>query len=416
MNMRGYFAEAVQSLYAARLRTSLALIGIIIGIASVIAMVSVGVIVKEEALRQFKELGTDLLTLEKTGGNIPAIDADNAVAGDIKVSFPAPKPSLDVFKLQTLMDIPAHCSAVSLVAPFSPAGFGDMNCRGRKLGRAVMIGVTEAFLEVNKLSVATGRFLSDFDGQTRFCVIGDGVAKMIMQLGAASVVGEKIRIGNEVFTIIGVLHAVTMGKMRPSDTNLSVFTHISTILRIFKEARITTVMVKIRSGEKPENARRQLEHFFSFGGDTSGIRITSPEDVVAQMEKQMQMYTWLLGVIGSISLFVGGIGVMNVMLVAVSERRREIGIRRALGASRFDIMGQYLVETCLLTQFGGLVGIVVGVICTRIIAYYAGWQFLLSLEALLLGVVVSSLVGLFFGVYPARMAASLDPAVALRAE
>lgn len=416
MKVKGYLSEALQSLYATKQRTFLALIGIVIGIASVISMVSVGVIVKEEALSQFKELGTDLLTLEKVGGDIPSVDAGDAITSGVEAPFSVPKPLSDVFKLQKIMTIPTNCSTISHIAPFMPAGFGDINCRGRKLGRGVMVGVTESFLDVNKLKIATGRFLSDLDEQARFCVVGDGIAKTIMQLGAASVIGEKIRAGNEVFIVIGVIREVAVGKMRPSDANFSIFTHISNVLRLFKEAQITTVMAQIRPGEKSDSARRQLERFFSPQNSKSGVRITSPEDVIAQMEKQMKMYTLLLGAIGSISLFVGGVGVMNVMLTSVSERRKEIGIRRALGANRFDIMGQYLAETCLLTQLGGLIGIITGVICTRIIAYYAQWHFLLSLEAVLFGVVVSTLVGFFFGVYPARMAALLDPAVALRAD
>jgi len=130
----------------------------------------------------------------------------------------------------------------------------------------------------------------------------------------------------------------------------------------------------------------------------------------------MQMFTLLLGAIGSISLIVGGVGVMNVILVSVTERRREIGIRRALGARRGDIRGQFLIESLILSMVGGLFGILVGVGASRLIAHFAKWQFSLSLGAILLGVGVSSAVGIFFGFYPARQASLLDPIVALKSD
>ncbi|NCA91299.1 MAG: FtsX-like permease family protein, partial [Gammaproteobacteria bacterium] len=146
------------------------------------------------------------------------------------------------------------------------------------------------------------------------------------------------------------------------------------------------------------------------------VRARSPEEIIAQMEKQMRMFTLLAGAIGSISLIVGGIGVMNVMLVSVTERRREIGVRRALGARQGDIQQQFLVESVILSLLGGLFGILLGVGASWLTAYLAYWKFLLSLDAILLGVGVASAVGIFFGFYPARQAARLDPIQALRAD
>ena len=278
------------------------------------------------------------------------------------------------------------------------------------------MGVTESFLAINKLRVKSGRFLSDLDEQSQFCVVGNGVGREMQRLGAAGAVGERIRVGDNIFTVIGVIKDVPEGGMRRFDANTSVFVHITSVLRMSKDAEINTVTARVSPGYTNDSARKQVLTFFATKTKTPSVRVTSPEEVIAQMEKQMQMFTLLLGAIGSISLIVGGVGVMNVMLVSVTERRREIGIRRALGAKRGDIKGQFLIESIILSMIGGLIGIVVGVGAARIISHFAHWQFMVSVSAILLGVGVSTAVGVFFGFYPARKAARLDPIEALRYE
>ena len=170
------------------------------------------------------------------------------------------------------------------------------------------------------------------------------------------------------------------------------------------------------NGTTNNAARDQIMAYIAALGKGQTVKITSPEEIIAQMEKQMQMFTLLLGAIGSISLIVGGVGVMNVMLVSVTERRREIGIRRALGAKRGDIRGQFLIESVILSLIGGLFGIIFGIGASWLIAHFAKWQFALSFSAILLGVGVSNAVGIFFGYYPARQASLLDPIVALKSD
>ena len=174
--------------------------------------------------------------------------------------------------------------------------------------------------------------------------------------------------------------------------------------------------VRVSNGVTNQAARDQVLNYFRSKTKSSSVKVTSPEEIIAQMEKQMQMFTLLLGAIGSISLIVGGVGVMNVMLVSVTERRREIGIRRALGAKRGDIRGQFLIESIILSLIGGFFGIIFGVGASRVISYFAHWHFALSIGAILLGVGVSNAVGIFFGYYPARQASLLDPIVALKSD
>jgi putative ABC transport system permease protein len=404
MILRANLTEAARSLLSSKQRTILALIGIVIGIGSVIAMVSVGKIVQEESLRQFREMGTDILTIEKDMGG----------GADSKPGGGAPGPGA-ALRLADILAIPGACPGIDTVAPMARGG-GEISFNGKKLEQASALGVTESFLGINKLKIGQGRFLTDMDEQSRYCVIGNAVANQMPQLGGGQPIGGKIRIGDNLFTVIGVLKPVPEGGMRRFEPNTSILIHITTGMRAFVNAEIGSVTAHVRTGVSNKTAGEQVKAHFTAKAKGLSVRVTSPEEVVAQMEKQMQMFTLLLGAIGSISLIVGGVGVMNVMLVSVTERRREIGIRRALGAKRGDIRGQFLIESVILSLVGGLLGILFGVGASRIIAHFAHWQFALSTSAILLGVGVSNAVGVFFGYYPARQASLLDPIVALKSD
>ena len=393
--------EAVRSLLASKQRTILALIGIVIGIGSVIAMVSVGRIVQEESLRQFKEMGTDILSIEKEFSPLPSTTSGAAANSALR--------------LDTVLAIPSRCPGIAAVAP-SVRGNGNVSFNGRKLERASPIGVTASFIAINKLSIREGRFLSDLDEQSRYCVIGSQVAAELQKKAADRAIGSKIRIGDNLFTVIGVTNEVHEGGMRRFEPNEMIYIHITTGMRVFSNAEITSITARVTAGTTNNSARDQVMAYFTSLGKGQAIKVTSPEEIIAQMEKQMQMFTLLLGAIGSISLIVGGVGVMNVMLVSVTERRREIGIRRALGAKRGDIKGQFLIESVILSLIGGAFGILFGTAASWLIAHFAKWQFVLSLSAILLGVGVSNAVGIFFGYYPARQASMLDPIVALKSD
>ena len=390
--------EAVRSLYSAKQRTLLALIGIVIGIGSVIAMVSVGNIVQQEALRQFKELGTDILTIEKDFGG--GADGKAATAN---------------FRLKDVMALPLHSSAISVVAPYTQGGGGDVFYGGKRIERTHFLGVTESFLSLNKLPLFEGRFLSDMDWQSRYIVLGADVADQLRAAGADKVVGEQLRIGEHIFTVLGVLAPVPQSGARRFEPNALVIAHINPVLRL-PGTEIFVISAKVKQDAENRTGSQQVVAYFSRLPQSMAVRVSSPEDLIAQMEKQSQMFTLLLGAIGGISLVVGGVGVMNVMLVSVSERRREIGIRRALGAKRGDIRQQFLIESVILSLIGGLLGVFMGIGSSWVISHFAQWQYELSLGAILLGVGVSSVIGVFFGFYPARQASQLDPIIALRSD
>jgi len=388
--------EAVRSLYGAKQRTILALIGIIIGIGSVIAMVSTGKIVEQETLRQFKEMGTDILTVRKGGGR-----------GGRQESY------LKKIKLEQALNIPAHCPSISSSAPFIQASM-QIKYKGKQI-YSPCIGVTHSFKDLNKINVEKGRFISDLDHFSPFCTIGKELAEKLAKLGLSDPIGKKIKANDYLFTIIGILENVPTGGMRPYGINDGIMIPITTASRSVENAEINDITIRMKPNVHHTTAKKELTAYFRkvLGID---LDIYSAEELIERMEEQMKLFTLLLGAIGSISLVVGGVGVMNVMLVSVSERRKEIGIRRALGAKTGDIQSQFLVESMILSLIGGIIGINLGILSSYIISHFSNWHFLVSYSAILLGVGVSSVVGIFFGFYPARSASKLDPITALRSD
>ena len=396
MMLKANLREASRSLIAAKQRSILALLGIVIGIGSVIALVSTGALAQRETLRQFMEMGTDIISiqLEQARG-----DRSGAPTG---------------FSLEEALALPERLATIHSVAPYASA-FGELRREGQRVS-IPLLGVTESFYDMNKLELAQGRFISDLDVLMSHAVLGGNLANRLQGQGMILDVGEHVYFDNRKLTVAGILRPAAMGAMRPYEASEGLMLPISTVLRISPQNTIRTIMARLEPGVTASQAIAEAQAYFAGQPRPKQIRVTSPEQIIEHMERQSRMFTLLLGAIGSISLVVGGVGVMNVMLVSVSERRREIGIRRALGAQKRDIQWQFLIESVLLSLVGGVLGILIGVGASYGIAHYSEWQFELVHGALLLGVGVSAAVGIFFGYYPARQAAALNPIQALRAE
>ena len=385
--------EAVNSLVSSKQRSILALIGIVVGIGSVIAMVSVGAIVQAEALRQFMEMGTDVVTISES------------FSGGAKKKKSLP--------MDTAMGIPRACPSIQSVAPYA-SQYETLKFEGKKMS-VPALGVTPEFLPLNKLSLSGGRFIHQLDRYMFYCIVGQKVSLMLRAFGVRDIIGTRVLYKERYFTIIGEIKEAPMGGMRPYEINEGIMMPISTLQRIFKEAKIQNIIARSRGNAGKDEIASQVNAYLS-SQNCSKMDVRTAEELIAQMQKQMRLFTLLLGTIGSISLIVGGIGVMNVMLVSVTERTKEIGIRRALGAREGDIMFQFLVESVFLCIVGGLIGVAIGVGSSWIISYYAKWQFQVFYPSIVVGVVVSAAVGVFFGIYPARQAARLSPILALRSD
>jgi putative ABC transport system permease protein len=393
MMWRVCFREARRSLMASKQRTLLALLGIIIGIASVIAMVSIGTIVKAEALRQFQDMGTDFLLITGLGGG--------------------GKETRPPVQMKSVPAILRACPSLTAVAPYG-TGFGQVRYRGQLWSTSVM-GVTGSFHRVNRLSLAKGRALSDLDQEMYNCVLGERMARQLHTLGITNPVGLKVSIMDRIFTVVGALNHATDNALRPAEINDGILVPYWTLERITGVDKVETIVARMRQGLDTSRPVMELNRVLLKVLSGQEPRIRTAQELIQQMNRQMNLLTLLLGVVGSIALVVGGVGVMNVMLVSVTERRREIGIRRALGAQQGDIQWQFLIESLLLCLIGGAVGIGLGVGGAYLVSQYQQWHFLLSKEATVLGFGVSAMVGMFFGIYPARQASKLRVIDALRA-
>lgn len=393
MMIRTNINEALRSLLASKQRTLLALLGIVIGIGSVIALVSTATIAQNETMKQFLEMGTDVIRIqhEQARGQAPEDQG---------------------FRFDQAMGLPLEVDAVTEVAPFVSFS-GQLRIHDKRIP-VIGAGVTGSFASINKLQVAEGRFISDLDYLMYQAVISGGLASKLRQQGIYDLVGSTVYLQNRLFTIVGELQPAASGVMRSYEGIEGILIPISTATRMNSQNRIRSLMAT----KHPDAAHDQVEaaittYFQGFPRPTRVV-VRSAEQIIEQMEKQMRLFTLLLGSIGSISLVVGGVGVMNVMLVSVSERKKEIGIRRALGARKKDIQSQFLMESIVLSLIGGVLGIIIGVGISYAIAHFSGWEFEIIYQSLLVGVGVSAAVGIFFGFYPARQAANLIPIQALR--
>ncbi len=384
---------AFRSLWGAKQRSFFAILGIVIGISAVIAMVSIGTIVQEEAMNQFKDLGTDFVVIQRDRSN----ESD---------------PVAQQISLANVLSMPKHVPSLANVAPF--VQHADTIGQPRHALDVTMLGVTHSFLAINKLVLITGRFISDLDVDMPVCVLGDDVYRKMNELGLPCAIGAKIRIRQSFYTIVGIMDRMPAGTMQPYDVNQSIFMPITTCRGVYRSVAIESIVGRLVPAASADRLTSELARYFGLLMKGITMRVRSAEHLIAQMEKQMVMYHLMLGAIGSIALLIGGVGVMNVMLVSVSERRNEIGIRRALGARRGDIQVQFLIESIILSLIGGAFGIACGIAISYVVSYVNAWHFLVSDQSIILGVAVSSAVGIFFGFYPAHQAAKLDPITALR--
>lgn len=384
-------AEAAANLLASRQRSALALLGIVIGAAAVIAMLNVGAIARNETIRQFRQLGTDILTLRADGNT-----------------------GLGQFQLSDLEALPLELPAVREVAPFVIGG-GSAQHEGQ-VTHSSQLGITAAFAQVTRLRMQQGRFISDYDRFELYAVVGAGLARQLSTPYAPIRVGSPLRIGRYVFTVIGVAEPMLHSPMMPVDIDNTLFVSIPNVRRIMFNPSLSMAILRMQPNADAEVVVGQLQRHLGPKLRDQRLSVQSARQLIAGMQNQMQLFTLLLGAVGAIALALGGVGVMNIMLVSIAERRREIGVRLAIGARPGDIRTLFLAEAVLLSVTGGVLGIFLGIAGAWGFAWLSGWEFVISPTAAPLGAGVSVAVGIFFGFYPAVMASRLDPIEALRAE
>ncbi|MCB2225478.1 MAG: ABC transporter permease [Desulfarculaceae bacterium] len=390
--------EAVRSLLASKQRTLLALLGVIIGIGSVMAMLAIGETIKAESMRQYQAMGTDILTIRPEAQPRPG----------------EPWGAMAVITPEDMTRLARYSRAIrrySLIVETS----ATLRAGRAKLENATLNGVQAAYRQIKRLKMARGRFISPLDQGRHHLVLGSQVARDLDRAGAPRPLRE-LTIKGRIYKVIGVLAPADLGY--DSDTvNRAAFAPVGMALRMDGQTGAGSAVVQVKRGTDHAAAGAELNRLMQ--GFTHGrvsLEVESPKQLLQQMAAQMRLLTLLLAAVGSISLVVGGVGIMNMMLVSVAERRREIGIRRAMGAQKGYITFQFLVESVILSGAGGIIGIAAGLGGAWLAADMQKWQFQMPLDAVGLCLGVALGVGLFFGYYPARKAAGMQIIDALKTE
>ena len=410
MNLLVNVRIALRALRVNRLRSALTMLGIIIGVAAVIAMVAVG----SGATARISE------QIQSIGSNVIIVLSGSVTSGGIRLG----QGSVMTLTEDDTRAVATECPAVALAAS-SVRGAGQV-VFGNNNWSTVVQGVTPEFLDIRDFRVVSGRPFTwqDVDGATKLALVGQTVVENLF--GGTDPVAQIIRIKKVPFTVLGVLARKgqsAWGQDQDDIIMLPISTAKKKVLGVSQaNARaVGAILVQARGPMLMNEAEEQVvellrqRHRLQPGQDND-FTVRNLTEVFAAQEQSARVMSILLGAIASVSLVVGGIGIMNIMLVSVTERTREIGLRLAVGAKTRDILTQFLVEAVTLSAIGGLLGIALGLGVSISISHLAKWSTLISSGAILMAFAFSALVGVFFGYYPARKAAFLDPIEALRYE
>jgi len=407
--LRMTFITALRALRRNKMRSVLTMLGIIIGVAAVIAMVSIGQGADYEIQKQIRSLGTNVLMVIPGATTAAGVRSGWGGVSNLTAS--------DATALEK------ECPAIAGVSHFrrqvAQVVAGDLNWS------TVVQGATPSFFKLREWRVVTGAAFTPRDEETaaRVAVLGQTVVDNLFGAGQDPI-GATIRVKNVPFRVIGVLEAKGQTAWGQDQDDLVLMPFFTAERRVLGTEFIGTVdmiLVSAVSEARLEEATEQIgevlrqRHRIQPGEDDD-FTVRSLNDMAKASESASQIMTNLLLGVASISLLVGGIGIMNILLVSVTERTREIGIRMAVGAKGRHILLQFLVEAIVLSMVGGLAGALLGIVSAKLISYFAQWPTLLSATAVVGSFLFSGAVGIFFGFYPARKAARLDPIVALRYE
>lgn len=405
MRLMSTWLIAVKALRRNMMRSMLTMLGIIIGVAAVIAMVAIGSGAREQVATQIGSMGQNMLM----------VMSGAARSGRVHMGFGS-APTL------TKGDYAAIRQEISGITGATPEVRGSAQVTvGNQNVSTMVYGVSEDYVPVRSWKVEAGQNLTDTDvsRSAKVVVLGRTVAKNLF--GDGDAVGQVVRIANAPYEVVGVLKPKGANMMGDDQDDMVLVPWSSAMVRLTGGTSFRSITVQAESADRLEDVMEQLtallrqRHRIREGQDDD-FHIRNQQDMLEMATSTAETMTVLLGAIAGVSLLVGGIGIMNIMLVSVTERTREIGVRMAVGARGSDILLQFLVESVVLSVGGGLVGIALGVGAAKVVSAQFGWPTLVSPESAALAFLFSGVIGVFFGFYPARKAASLDPIEALRYE
>ncbi|OGG02902.1 MAG: hypothetical protein A3F83_00260 [Candidatus Glassbacteria bacterium RIFCSPLOWO2_12_FULL_58_11] len=412
MEPREYFRMGLEGLTDHKLRSLLTMLGIILGVASVIAMLSIGEGAKREALEKFKILGVNNIIVRERALS------DEELA-EVRAKFSRGLSLADAGAIREIIP------TVETVAPQAEleveAHFED------KSAKATVVGITPETLRILNYELTSGTPITQeqTDKEQRLCLLGSEIARDLFP--TTDPLGKSVKLEDQWFEVLGVmgsrsLYTETVGELAARNLNQDVYIPLTAFLRRFDKekplaSQIDQLTVKVRESEELVATgaviRRLLERRHYKNKD---FDIVIPFELLKQEEKERRIYNLVLGSIAAISLLVGGIGIMNIMLATVLERTREIGIRRAIGAKRKDILIQFLLEAVGLSLIGGAIGVTLGIAISHMVGHIGNFSAVVSPLHVLLAFFVSGAVGVISGTFPARRAAGIDPIEALRYE
>ncbi|MBX9752957.1 MAG: ABC transporter permease [Roseococcus sp.] len=410
LSMAEALLAALAALAANKLRAALTALGIFIGVAAVIVTVAVGAGARQQVLAQIQSLGANLLVV--WGANV-RLGGVSMGAGQ--------RPNLSWDDAQ---EIPRQIAAVQVAAGTSRQQ--QQVVAGNQNWSTTVVATDPDYFVAHDWTTQDGRFFTTEEAMSgrKLVLLGATVAENLF--GDEDPVGREIRIRSTPFEVIGVLGRKGQNPMGQDQDDVVIMPFWTARRSVMGASRafarsVGTISVKVHEGESMSDVEEELRQFFRqrhrvAANEPDTVSIRNLSEIAATRDASARTLSLLLAAVAAVSLLVGGIGVMNIMLVSVTERTREIGLRLAVGARRRDILRQFLLEAVLLALLGGAVGVLVGIGLAHSLAGLAGWPVLIQWDAVALAVTVSALTGLFFGYYPARRAASLDPITALRHE
>ena len=405
MSFQEIIRVALRALARNKLRTILTMLGIIIGVGAVIGTVAIGQGASAQVQQQIQALGN----------NIVMIFAGSVNTGGVRMGNGANK----TLTADDALAILQHVPNVQMVSPNLGASVQAVNGDQNWLTRAN--GTSQDITSIRNWPVVSGSMFSerDVDMASNVCVLGNTVAQQLF--GDQDPVGQMIRVQNLPFRVLGVLQTKGQNSNGQDQDDMMIVPYTTVQKKISGISWVQMIMVSVTSQDAMAPAQsaisallRQRHHLRP--GEDDDFIIRSPNEMAQAAEATSLAMTVLLGIIASISLLVGGIGIMNIMLVSVTERTREIGIRMAVGATEQDVQRQFLSEAVVLSSLGGIAGILLGVVASALITRFVHWSTFVSPLSVVVAAFFSAAVGIFFGYYPARKAARLDPIEALRYE
>lgn len=412
MNYQNLFKIAIRAIAANKMRSFLTALGIIIGIAAVITMLAIGQGSKASIKANIAEMGSNMIMIH------PGADMRGGVRQDAS--------SMETLKQTDYEAIKDECNYISAISPSVSSNGQWIN--GNNNTQSSIYGVNQDYLTIRQLKIADGEMFTDSDIKTaaKVCVLGQTVVDYLFPDGSDPI-GRVVRFNSIPFRVIGVLKKKGYNSMGMDQDDLVLAPYTTVMKRILAQTYLSEIVCSAITEEASEPAQDQITQILrgthklkdatdTTEGDDDDFNIRSQEEISSMMNSTMSTITILLGSVAGISLIVGGIGIMNIMYVSVTERTREIGLRMSVGARGIDILNQFLIEAILLSVTGGIIGVILGVSISVSLQQFAHVATQIEPWSIIMSFAVCTFTGVFFGWYPAKKAARLDPIEAIRYE